>query len=204
MRILVADCNHWVGYNIVNSLLENDYEVDGISLPSEDDLSMFFGRNSLFSLIAAEEYKEYELGIIAGAYHHPIQQRVEKLMMINPDEKTVQSANHPNCTVISTPLLYGEWMPMNEKGLFQKDEFISFTADYFKENAIYVRDLTEGLLQWIKGPSLPDFLQVYSSNNKRSLGTKLDKTVYLRENIPNSDIIKEIVEHYRLNRNRDS
>ncbi|MGJ9459371.1 hypothetical protein [Oceanobacillus sp. CF4.6] len=209
MPVLVVNCDDWLGYHIVNKLLEQGYKVDGIvhadrNDEPDEDLTMFFGRNSSFSMIPADKEKKYNIGIIAGDYDGKINQKIEKLIVINPDKKEQRSmVNYTtSCTMIKAPLLFGEWMPMNEKGVFHKNEFIPFTSGKFKESSLYVQDFTKGLLQWMKVPNLPSELHIYSSNHKKEVNTKLDKNIYLRDNISNRDHVKTVIEHYVLFKKR--
>ncbi|MFC4024478.1 hypothetical protein ACFOUV_11795 [Oceanobacillus longus] len=208
MPVLVVNCDDWLGYHIVNKLLEQGYKVDGIvhsdrNDEPDEDLTMFFGRNSSFTMIPADKEKKYNIGIIAGDYDGKIKQKIEKLFVINPDKKEQRSVNHAtSCTTIKAPLLFGEWMPMNEKGIFHKNEFIPFTSEKFKESSLYVQNFTKGLLQWMKVPNLPSELHIYSSNHKREVNTKLDKNIYLRDNTPNRDHVKTVIEHYVLFKKR--
>ncbi|WP_249870126.1 hypothetical protein [Oceanobacillus saliphilus] len=209
MSVLVVNCNQWLGYHVVNVLLENDYNVRGIagnekghsqdneSMLMEDDLSLFFGRNSSFTMIAPDENKTYDIGIIAGDYEHKLNQKVGKLFVINPRTEQIRLIKHGSCTIIKVPLLFGEWMPMNEEGIFLLNEFIPFTSDYFKETAVYAGDFVRALIQWLEIPALPSVLHVYSSKYERNTDTILDKAIYLRDNMPISEKVKSVVNHYR-------
>lgn len=58
MSILVMDCNDWRTYHIVEMLLQNDYKVDAfLTTSTEEDLSMFFVRNSSFSIVTEDVQK---------------------------------------------------------------------------------------------------------------------------------------------------
>lgn len=202
LTILVADCNHWIGYHIANTLLENDYKVDGMVHHNHDgqELSMFFGRNSSFSIPHSEEYNDYKLGIFTGGYTHPIQQRCERMFIINPTQDEINNSNHSNRIVVKADLLFGEWMPMNEQGIFKQKQLIPFASDYFKQHAIYIRDFTDGLMQWMKASNLPSILHIHSKKSSLNTDTKLEKNVFLRENITNGQNVIAVMEHYRLHR----
>ncbi len=66
MDFLIANCYDWIGFHIVNKLLENGYDVDGYDHSSEDDhhLSMFLGRNSSFTFVKDITAKNYRTSII--------------------------------------------------------------------------------------------------------------------------------------------
>ncbi|WP_087973314.1 hypothetical protein [Oceanobacillus rekensis] len=201
MSILVVNCDDWLGYHVVSTLLEHDYKVEGTIQPVTDgyqdieDLTMFFGRNSSFSITSTIK-KEYRIGIIVGKFYGDIPQNVEKLIVINPDEEQHRSIKHSNCTTIRTSILFGEWMPMNEKGIFHKNEYIPFTSEKFKRESIYAADFTEALMQWLKITNLPSELTIYPNNDEKKKVTKIEKNRYIRENIPNKENLKNVIEHY--------
>lgn len=200
LSILVVNYNHWLGYHIVNALLENDYQVDGIQLKQGvEDLSMFFGRNSNFSIITPQEFKRYDFGIIVGDYNHDIQQNCERLFVINPEQERIRNLGN-NVIHIKTDLLFGEWIPMEEKGVFFQGKLIPFTSDFFKEHAIYVEDFTKGLMQWMNITELPSTLHVHSKKTKMQADLKLEKNIYLRENVYIDENVKTVVDHYQFYR----
>lgn len=58
MSIFVMDCNEWITYHIADMLLENGYHVNALEASdNEEDLSMFFIRNSSFSMISGDVQK---------------------------------------------------------------------------------------------------------------------------------------------------
>lgn len=165
----------------------------------EQDLSMFFGRNSSFSIISPEEYSEYKIGIIADGNNHQIRQKCEHLFLINPQNEKI-NITEPNVTIIKADMLFGEWMPMNEHGIHNNNKIIPFTSDYFRKQAIYINDFTSGFLQWMKLPELPSIMYVHTKNSSTNSDIKLEKNVFLRENIANEQNVKSVIDHYRLYR----
>ncbi|MBP2076602.1 hypothetical protein [Oceanobacillus polygoni] len=203
MSIFVMDCNEWVTYHIVDTLLENDYKVDALSATTnEEDLSMFFARNSSFSIVPEGVQKKYTVGILVGEQKtSAIHQEFDLLIVINPAAGSVRSEIYKKCTVIHTPILFGEWMPMNEKGIYDEDTLIAFESDVFKENALYIGDFTKALLQWLNVSDLPPILNVNHNDNEKDGHSKLEKNVFIRDNIPKQERVKSVIEHYRSKRN---
>ncbi|WP_449354081.1 hypothetical protein ACUL41_12015 [Virgibacillus natechei] len=194
MSILVDNCNHWIGFHIANDLLENSYTVDGIG-DENSDLLMFLGRNSSFNFVGRNLEKQYETAIMIGG-QSDTEFKSGQTLIINP--KSTDRVE--NRVEINTPLLFGEWMPMNEEGFYNNNTFIRFDSDYFQTEAIYIDDFTKGLIQWLKMKEFPSTLEVRSEKNKDNKHVKLENTVYIRDNRPMADKVKNVLEHYQLYR----
>lgn len=176
--MFVINCNHWIGYHVINELLENDYPVKGIVQPDyPDDLLMFFGRNSSFSITdsIADITKPV---IIIGKYNEKIPEG--NIYWINPPE--LEKAPHMN--IIRVPMLFGEWMPMNENGCYIGKEFISFQKLKKEENALYVKEFAKMLLPFIQGKSKENLFQ--KEEPFRIAPSKLEKQ------------IENVIKHYQL------
>lgn len=195
MAILVADCNSWIGYHVVNELLENDYKVHGInSERGNDTLSMFFGRHSLFTFVNAGERKVYDAAIIIGDGTEIGEIETSRFVILSNSNRKLPE--YKNKIIIKTPLLFGEWMPMNEKGFNRNNELIAFDSDLFHAEAVYIKDFTKGLIQWLQTPSLPRVLEVKSAKEKEKKNLKLENSVYIRDNVPISEKLKLVQDHY--------
>ncbi|GAB3059959.1 hypothetical protein [Virgibacillus ainsalahensis] len=191
MRVFVADCNHWVGFHIVNALLENDYTVHGtVDKNKHENLELFFGRNSSFSLVEEADGNHYEAAIFTGAQEARHEVLSERTIVIDSD------AASTNGTTIVAPLLFGEWMPMNADGFYSNNIFITFNSEAFREEAVYISDFTNALLQWLKIPDLPEKLVVESSTNKQKGDVLLENAIYLRDNRPKEENLKQLIAHY--------
>ena len=192
MAILVAGCTHWIGFHIVNELLEEGYMVDGIpDHGGNENLSLFFGRNSSFSTVGIETAKEYETAIIINDVQNSDSILANKIVKIGGEQE-----KNEKITYIEISLLYGEWMDMNEKGMYRGKEFIQFDSNFFKEDAIYIKDFTKALLQWVRSDKLPDQLNVVSANNRMKKGVKLENSIYLRDNGPKKEILNSVLTHF--------
>ncbi|WP_145524221.1 hypothetical protein [Virgibacillus sp. SK37] len=193
MSILVVNCNHWIGFHIVNTLLEHDFNIDGMINPNlQDDLLMFFGRNSDFQMVN-DEKREYETCIIIG--DHPKAQDFKAgnkwLLPINGIQKKEQT----DLTTIHTPILFGEWMPMNENGIYHHKKFITFDSEEFKNNALSIHSFTPVLLQLIQNPSETHELYVHSRHEKRKSPGK--NAIYIRESEPKEKYVADLKKHYK-------
>lgn len=184
MTYLVAYCNNWIGFHVVNELLDNGFAVDGmLDEKGNEDLSMFFGRNSSFTFVQTSGRKKYDAKIIIDDHH----------VKWNTNKREI---------TINTPLLFGEWMPMNEKGLYKNNENILFDSELFRSKAIYVKDFTKGLIQWLQTPYLPQTLEVRSAKEKNNKDVKLENAIYIRDNVPISNKVKLVQDHYNRNKER--
>jgi len=196
MSLLVINCNHWIGFHLVNSLLELEYAVDGVINEEEDnDLSMFFGRNSLFSFVSSKQNMAYDACFIIGEKTWEKEIPSERVFFINPDHP-IDDTDLENATVITTPLLFGEWMPMNKHGLYQDDEWVSFKSERFLEDGVYIKNFINSLLQLIKVEKLPSRITIYSKNKRNETST-LENTVFIRDNGNIEEKVNQIITHYK-------
>ncbi|WP_339228790.1 hypothetical protein NSQ77_03225 [Oceanobacillus sp. FSL K6-2867] len=202
MSIFVMDCNEWITYHIADMLLENGYHVNALEASdNEEDLSMFFIRNSSFSMISGDVQKKFNTGIFVRDLASDILHDFEQLIVINPAKNADYLEGHKRCTAIYTPILFGEWMPMKEEGIFDQGKFIPFASEAFKKNALYIGDFSKALLQWLQISDLPRVLYVNHHDKGKSDDSKLEKNVFIRENIPKHKRVKAVIEHYRSKRN---
>ncbi|RDW19960.1 hypothetical protein [Oceanobacillus chungangensis] len=198
MSVLVINCNHWIGYHIVNTLLQHDYLVDGIESDTElDELSMFFGRNSSFSFYNIEDRKRYDTCICVGEHGHLETIDAERVFIINPG-KMNDWMDYDTATMIFAAHLYGEWMPMTEKGFYDNQEFIAFQSNDFKENAIYIEDFANGLIQWIQSSNLSSNLEVKSERNNGKVNKENQNSIYIRSSLPLEKRMTALQKHYQL------
>ncbi|OZU90637.1 hypothetical protein CIL03_05730 [Virgibacillus indicus] len=193
MSFLVAGCNHWIGFHIVNELLEEGYTVAGIlNEDGNENLPLYFGRNSSFSMVKADSMNNYDTAIIIDEIQSTENIQADRIVKIGG---TI--VNNEKVTLIKIPLLYGEWMKMNEKGMFRDKAFIPFDSDDFEEKAIYIKDFTNGLIQWLKFGKLPPHLHVISAKNNEKEGVKLENSIYLRDNRPNKEKLMPVLDHFK-------
>lgn len=199
MSILVVNCFHWIGFHVVDGLLEKGEEVDGIDLSPPDEmehLSLFFGRNSLFQQVDLTNRKEYETAIIIGDYDGLDQVNSKRYIIIN-GKKGIEKGNRSFITNIHVRLLFGEWMPMDQRGVYVNGQHITFDSNLFLTQAVYITDFVQGLLNWMTIPSLPRSLNIKSRQDKRDTNEKLENTIFLKDNTPIEEKIQIVKTHYK-------
>jgi len=197
MSFLVTNCFEWVGFHMVNQLLEKGYEVDGIDEETtafKEHLSMFLGRNSAFRLKTRDELTSYDMAIVIG--EDPCTEVLKARKMMNISCNKIQAKRKASMTTIHVPVLFGEWMPMNERGMYVGNQFISFDSAQFLSEAVYIKDFINGLFQWMQANDLPSSLEVKSKDSE-SRAVKLDNTVYIHDNERTEDKLKKVLNHYR-------
>lgn len=189
MRILVADCSHWVGFHITNALLENGYQVVGVKGKNKNEhLEMFFARNSNFTFTEANTKTNYDAAVIAGRDRMPEVVEAERAFVINGSQR-----KNPDVVPICIPYLFGEWMPMQEEGFYQGEEFISFASQEFREGAVDIKDAAKGLLQLLNTNKLP--VEIILNPSRKD--EKLENLLFLRNNRRIERSLKSLQSHYQ-------
>lgn len=196
MTICVANCLHWIGFHIVNRLLEDGYQVDGIAdnnSEREEELSLMLGRNSSFTLYNNENQlkdKSYTDMILVGNKQRTMMQS-KKIFTIGKNIK--QKTGSIN---IELPLLFGEWMPMDEHGVYLDDHYVKFDSRRFKDKAIYIDDFIDCFMQWIKVPNLPTSLSLTRDKNGEKENSS-DIQMYLSQSQSIDEQISKVTRHYQ-------
>ncbi|TFJ93598.1 hypothetical protein [Lentibacillus salicampi] len=180
MVVFVENCFHWIGFHIMNDLLDNGFQVDGmdsLDTDKKEHLSMFVGRNQLFRHVSASERNNaYDISL-----------KIEDDALILEKE---------NLVTIHLPLVFGEWMPMNQEGVYDQDDFIPFDSERFLTEAVYVGDVLKSLQQWFATSDLPPILEVRSFHERQTGQRKLENAVYIRNNRPIQEEINRVKKHY--------
>lgn len=123
MTILVAPCFHWIGFHLVEELLNEGEEVVGmqkINTEKEENLALFLGRNSSF--IHTDEIDNFEgvpFSSILTTDKYALTETLTTLEAKNYFYLTRGSETgsvKKDWTVINRPLLFGEWMDREEEG----------------------------------------------------------------------------------------
>ncbi|GGJ95342.1 hypothetical protein GCM10007063_17330 [Lentibacillus kapialis] len=180
MYFFVEDCFHWIGFHMVNHFLENGWHVDGmddLDTDEKEHLSMFLGRNDLFHHVAKSGHnKSYDASISIG----------ECEMILKKKE----------AITIKLPLVFGEWMPMNQDGACIQNDFIRFDSQRFISSAVHVENIIESVKQWIRASGLPQVVNARSIHDRKADDLKLENTVYIRNNRPIKEEIENVKKHY--------
>ena len=193
MTYLVNNCNHWISYHIIDELLNIGFEVEGLKNGEKNDhLLMYFGRNSNFSL--AEDYKNKYYHTVITLNHLLFGVKSKYAHVVNPKGR---SNEKEDVFHIQAPLLFGEWMPMNEEGMYINEKFIPFDSEHFLTKSIYIKDFTKAFIQWMQSESKARNLEIISNNNKNER-VKLESSIYLRNNRPVKEQLAQVIKHYTL------
>ncbi|GAA0433103.1 hypothetical protein GCM10008983_07180 [Lentibacillus halophilus] len=180
MNYMVQNCFHWIGYHILNALLEKGYRVDGaddLTTGKKENLAMFVGRNDLFRHVPLNnDDTEYDVSIT-----------VKGNTLILCKQKTV---------TIHLPLLFGKWMPMNQQGIYYGDAFYSFDAEEVVTQAVHIEDLLESLMQWIHASCLPSSLIIKSRNDHSDQDDRHGTILYIRQRWSVKQALQSIKNHY--------
>ncbi|WP_163972171.1 NAD(P)-dependent oxidoreductase [Oceanobacillus halotolerans] len=185
MNVMVENCYQWIGFHLVNQLLEESHHVYGIGkrdTDKEEFLAMFFARNDLFTPVTVERGLDEDMRIT-------VKEMDQRIVIID------QIARHEQN--VTFPLLFGEWMSMDENGIYNKGEYIPFDSNYFKEEAVYIKDFCKELLEWIQIHYKPDTILVKSARARSDNGVTLENSIYLRDNRPIDEQIKIVRDHYK-------
>ena len=191
MEILVINITNWIGYHITNRLLEEGYEVKGLMTEEAGGhLLHFFKRNSNFQLLENPGDEFYETVICVGRFpEYPVE--IGRLILINSRKAP------PGITdtlTIQSPYLFGEWMPMNADGYYEKERWLAFNSTDFKENGLYIDDFLQPLISWLKQNPSTDDIQIRSARAKKR--EKLEKFFFVKENKPIEDNVQQVLSHY--------
>ncbi|GAA0593105.1 hypothetical protein GCM10009001_06520 [Virgibacillus siamensis] len=178
---LVENCFHWIGFHIVEYLLNQGYTVTGndeINTDGKEHLSMFFSRNENFT--------------------HVEQQSNETVydMRIMPSE-TELTLHKESTSTIYLPLLFGKWMPMNHNGMYFRRKFITFDSEEFLEKAVYIGDFLKIFHQCIRASNLPPVIKVKTGGADVPDDRKVENSVFIRNNRPVTDRLKIVQNHYK-------
>lgn len=198
MSLLVLNCNHWIGFHLIQALLDLEYSIDGVFHEKYDDLTLFFGRNSRFNLVSSVPNKKYRACFLIGEHEEMDHIQAEKAFIVDVNH-SADAADMEHLHVVKTPLLYGEWMPMNERGFYLDGEWISFRSDRFKDEAVYIKNFIECLLQFLRVDKLqlPASIQICS---KHAIGPA-ENAVYVRENENKTEKVRDVIKHYEKYQN---
>src|SRR5690625_45955 len=193
MKILINHCFDWESFHFIDTFLSLSYQVFGLNdkkVKMSEHIAMYFARNSLFSqkdTILNE--KAFDIAIVFDD--------ISLLQQISAKKKFLITDDHVEAifpiTIIQKPLLYGEWMEMDEEGLYIRDEYILFSDQTFQNNAIYIRTFVQLIISMFVQNKLPDKLQIYPYRS-----TKRSKSgVFLLEKEDQTSILAQVVRHYK-------
>ncbi|SHG23048.1 hypothetical protein [Ornithinibacillus halophilus] len=196
MSLLIVNCFHWIGFHLVDHLLEEGYEVcgmDDLGSEKKENLSMFFGRNDSFKLISEKEESEFDTVIVVDDVF-PATISSKKTIEIGFNSIEGREGQIIQVTV---PILFGEWMPMSEEGIIYNDRLIPFESEEFLTEAIYINDFIQVFSQLIKASNLSNNIMVCSQKCRDSKDVSLENSIYIRDNVPIEEKVEEVKRHYQ-------
>ncbi|QGS68491.1 hypothetical protein CV093_07940 [Oceanobacillus sp. 143] len=158
---------------------------------------MFFGRNSSFSFYNKEEMKRYDTCICVGDYEHMETIHADRIIMINP-QKSYRKLNPDSITTLLASHLFGEWMPMTEKGYYRNQEFIAFQSNEFIENAIYIEDFSERLIHCLQSGNLPSNIEVKSEHSNGKESKENGDSIYICSSLQLEQRMTALQKQYQL------
>ncbi|AVQ98644.1 hypothetical protein OBCHQ24_06340 [Oceanobacillus iheyensis] len=197
MTYLVSPSNHWLGYHMVEHLLELGFEVHGQENEQDsDELTLFFGRNSSYGPFNPE--KKYKIAYILGDYNDKLTANTVHTYVLCKDSSKNQGKRH---TCIHVPILFGEWMQMDKDGMYWNNSYVRFDSILFQKESIYIKDFIGELVDWnTKGIASREDLYVRSFRSEENPKLKLENSIYLRDNIPIEQKVEKVLQHYQENK----
>lgn len=194
----VSGCFHWIGYHIVNHLLEHSYPVATDERPltdNEEHLAMMIGRNDLFSPLSDDRSANNDTHVILSKENGAPIQNMDAVKTFKLSRK--QEQGRKGIIVVQLPLLFGEWMPMNEDGVYVDERFIPFTSEIFQNKAVYIKDFIASFMLCLESSHMPKKLAIKPKTEMTSEKENDRQVIYLRKRKPIDDQIKTVVAHYR-------
>lgn len=192
----VSHCFHWIGFHIVSHLLENGYSVTGHEhsmTDKKEHLAMMVGRNDMFTMFIGDTPKGKYTHVILPDKNSDVTQDVEAVKTFKLSREERQ--NDKKMVDVRIPLLFGEWMPMNENGMYANGKYIPFESETFQNKAVYIGDFIMSLMLCLMSSHQPGKLAIQP---KSSMSAEKDrKSVFLRERRPVDQQVQTVIAHYK-------
>lgn len=202
MPILVINCFDWVGFHIVNDLLDNGYKVVGVNLTSSkhsEHLAMQVGRNSHFKAISITDISDSYSVIILNSYEHV---RANKIFNKHCEKNTFTINNDKiSSKLITFKLLFGEWMQMNNEGMYLRNQYIPFESTLFSDESLYISFLTNKIIKLVRESATMQILRIELKDSDRHIEQILVKKQSIRDNVPKEDHLEKVLLHYQRFKN---
>ncbi|WP_138416458.1 hypothetical protein [Aquibacillus sediminis] len=200
---VVSRCFNWIGYHLVDQLLQQGQEVigiDDIKTPKQEHFALLIGRNSLFTHqeTVEEARKEGEIDTLFTINDHERAESLSDLKTskwIHLSNQAIRDGDH--IINVHLPLLYGEWMPRDAEGCYVQQQYIRFDSDTFKHQAIYIQDFVQALIQLVKSEQLPKTVDMYPLKRLERAQTKQENHLFIRELAPLEKRHQDLLTHYQ-------
>ena len=195
MPILVMNCDHWIGFHLVERLLELGYQVHGVAEEEKDDyLTHFFGRNSRFAFVTSTEEIVYDACFMISEMKENQTIQTDQMILID-DRYQFKKVENKHAHIIRPPLLYGEWMPMTKDSVYYADRWINIHSEQFKKDGVYIKNFVDSLLQLMHIKNLPSYLNIYTKLHLKAFDS-LHHTIYIRESGNDREKVKKVIAHH--------
>lgn len=196
MKVFINRSNHWISYHLIDEFLLANCTVHTLTDKEKtktNALSMFFARNSLYTeLENPQDLTTYDIALILDdeALCKNISAK-RKLLLTKRNIPFIKKT-----TTIYLPLLFGEWMKMDEKGLFLKNKHILFTSNLFKKEALYIKIFAKVLINLLQKGNLPKEIYILSRNSTQSKQIPTQKCIHLLKD-ERERYLPEVIAHYQ-------
>ncbi|GGM24982.1 hypothetical protein GCM10011351_08340 [Paraliobacillus quinghaiensis] len=203
---VIIGCFNWIGFHLLETLLQNGEEVIGVDQldhPKREHLSMFVGRNANFTYYETlDQVKKNNLNnhIQAVFMCDQVQsfnrKSISSLKYIQffPKQKGQQEVIE-----VKLPLLYGEWMDRDENGIYNSNEFIQYDSALFKEKAIYIKDFIGAIIQLSDASNSPSTVSYYTPEQLQEQQSSVTDLFILPSNSPTRNLEKVEAHYQRFN-----
>ncbi|MHA6251684.1 hypothetical protein [Oceanobacillus sp. CAU 1775] len=193
MEVLVINYTDWIGYHIVDDLLERGYKVYGVEdQKGNPNLKDFFTRNSNFKHFDLEKTITCDYVICIGNINSMPNVTANHYFLINGKNH----AELENIILIRNTYLFGEFMPMDEIGWYVDDKRIDFASDLLKKEGVYIGSFTAKLIDLLEQSSRIVNLVSKNEENQQNEVLLLDKSFFVDENVPIGKEIDKVRKHY--------
>lgn len=194
MEILVINYSDWIGYHLVDALLQEGYTVTGKDGANGNEiLEDFFARNSYFKIYDKQKKETFSYAVCIGDELCADEFTAEKIILLNAN----QSTKVERATAIEADKLFGEWMPMDEEGFHYKGKKVLFSSDNFKTKGIYIGDFVKEIVKWLKEAGSGNDVPMRAVRSLEKETEKLENFFHVKENKPIEESIQQVIEHYR-------
>lgn len=160
---------------------------------------MYMGRNDLFNIISDDEINDTYSVVIINGYECIDQNKKESELQQNL--LSCYERGKMNIKELNLPLLIGEWMPMDEEGMYRLNEYIPFDSKLFRNNAVHIDHFTDWIVKLIEKENPTSQHVIYFKKNKSVSEQILEKEDEFYNNVPSESSLESILSHYEKYKN---
>ncbi|MRH43375.1 hypothetical protein GH741_11865 [Aquibacillus halophilus] len=188
---VVSNCFNWIGFHFLQKILNNSEEVvglDQISTDKEENLYLSVGRNSLFTHVTSKrdlkkEINSKQVDVVFDLMDSDELLADEEFHADNwvQFKNEIAKDNTNNLIHVELPLLYGEWMPRDNNGIFHTRNYIKFDSETFENEAIYIDDFVDAMWQILSSRKKPEKIKFKSLRKEGRDEKDPAQVLYIRE-----------------------